>query len=301
MLFALAPVFAQGDALPMTRIERDPAAAGMAGASMASTSSSSAAWSAFRNGALLPFARMECFSAGANYQIWSPDLAKTTHINVGAAYKLSDRFGFSLGFASQSGEAYDVFNADGTPAGCYYPKDMILAFGAGFAVTDQLSVGVNARYARQNLSDDVSYNGTSGDLYILYRPAEALNLTAGVSTLGTKITSASGNSFSQPASVMLAGSYGLDLLDGTFSVEPNLAADYYFSGNWAAAAGAELGFKNIVFARAGYRLASKEAVIPSHASVGVGLQLKGVRLDAAWLTASKALGNTLTLSLGYSF
>ena len=294
MLLALAPVFAQGDALPMTRIERDPAVLGMAGASL--SSSSSAAYSAFRSAAVLPFADMEMIAAGVGYQIWSPDLAKSQNLSASVAYRLSDRFGISAGVVSQKGEAYDVFKADGTPDGSYTPKDLVVAAGAGFAVTDGLSVGVNARYANQTLAEDVSYNGVSGDLWVLYRPLAELSLTAGVSTLGTQVTSASGKSYSQPASAVLAGSYRWDFATD-HRIEPCFTADYYFSGNWGVSAGAEYAWKGLVHLRGGYRIASKEAVIPSHAAVGLGIHVKGVRVEAAWLTASKALGNTLTLGL----
>ena len=297
-ILAMASALAQSDALPFTRIERDPASAGMAGASLSSTST--AAYSAFRNAAVLPFAAFGHMDVAASYQIWSPDVAHTTNLQAGFAYKLSDHTGVSLGFVSQAGEAYDELNGDGSVVGSITPKDMVAALGLGIGLTESLSLGINARYALQKLAPDATYNGVSGDVYVLFHPSEALNLTAGLSTLGTSIKSVTKKTFSQPASVVLAGSYNLPLAED-HALEANLSADYYFSGNYGVALGAEYAWKGMVLARAGYRMASKEAVIPSHAAVGLGARWKGFRLDVSYLTASRALGNTLSLGIGYSF
>lgn len=299
VLMVLVPALAQqGDALPFTRIERDPVTAGMAGASVAS--GSTVAYSAFRNAALLPFASMERVDAAVSFQQWSPDVAKTTNLQAGVAYKISDRMGVSVGFASQSGEAYDQLNADGSVGDSYTPKDLVAALGLGFGLSEKLSLGVNARYAKQDLAPETSFSGVSGDVYVLYRPAQALNLTAGLSTLGTSVKSATKKNFSQPASLLVAGSYDYQLAED-HSLQANLTADYYFSGNYGAAVGVEYAWKGMVYGRAGYRVASKEAVIPSHLGIGLGAKWNGIRLDVSYLTASKALGNTLAVGLGYSF
>ena len=47
--------------------------------------------------------------------------------------------------------------------------------------------------------------------------------------------------------------------------------------------------------------AGHEKAIPMYASLGLGLQFAGFHLDAAFLTASKTLGNTFMVSLGYAF
>lgn len=292
------PAFAQGgsDALPFTRIGRDVRLSGMAGASF--TSSSQVAYSAFSNAAVLPF--FEGSMDGAvSYQNWAPDGACGTNLNAGIAFRFGG-FGLSLGAVSQMGEAYSVIGADGAAGKVFTPKDLILSAGMGFRIGESFSLGLNARFAKQTLAEGVSYNGFSGDLYALYRLSPAFDLTAGISTLGTKVKSASGKEFSQPASARFGATYRLSLAE-EHAIEANLGADYYFSGNYGVAVGAEYGWKGMVFARAGYRMASKEAVIPSHAGIGLGAKWNGIRLDVSFLTASKALGNTLAVGLGYSF
>lgn len=297
-LLSAAPAFAQGaDAFPFTRIERDPAASAMAGASVSSTASP--AWSAFRNAAVLPLSE-KTFDVAVGYQLWAPDMAKANHINAGLSYKLSERFGLSLGFASQTGESYDNFVDNGEISGSITPKDLLVAVGAGFSVSDRLALGINARFVNQKLGPDDSFTGFSGDLFAQFQASEALSLTAGLSTLGSSIESATKEKFSQPASILVAGSYGLALAED-HQLDAYLNADYYFSGNYGVALGAEYTWKGMVSARAGYRIASEEAVIPSHLGLGVGVKLKGARLDVSYLTASDALANTLCFGVGFSF
>lgn len=293
-----AGAFAQGkDALPFTRIDLDPVSSGMAGASVSSTGT--AAWTGFRNAAVLPF-HDGSFDAAASYQMWAPNGPKASHINAGAAYRFSDRFGLALGFTSQSGEAYDVLDDVGSVQGSFTPKDMVIGLGLGIGISERFSLGINARYATQKLSDDDSYQGVSGDVYALYRATDALDITVGLSTLGTSVESSTREKFKQPASLLAAASYQL-AINEQMGLQAHLAGDYYFSGNYGFALGAQYDWNRMIFARAGYRLASKEAVIPSHLALGIGGAYKGIRLDLSYLTASKSIGNTLTIGLGYSF
>jgi len=53
--------------------------------------------------------------------------------------------------------------------------------------------------------------------------------------------------------------------------------------------------------RGGFHYGDAAKALPTYASLGLGLQYAGVRLDVAFLTASQSLGNTLLFGLGYSF
>ena len=45
----------------------------------------------------------------------------------------------------------------------------------------------------------------------------------------------------------------------------------------------------------------RRRILPTYASLGLGLQYAGIHLDVTFLTASKTLGNTLLFGLGYAF
>lgn len=283
---------AQGqDALPFTRIDRDPALSGMAGASVAS--SDQASWSAFRNAAVLPFFQGS-LDAGIGYQLWAPSTAKSSNINVGVAYKFSDRIGLSLGFTSQSGNPYDVVNSDGEVSGTFRPTDMVVALGFGVGLGEKFSLGINGRYVNQRLGEGLAYNGFNADLMLMFKPSDLFQLAAGVSTLGNSITAVTREKFAQPAHAVLGAEF-----KPIHGLKIDAEAEYYFSKNFAAAIGAEYCIVDIVYVRAGYRYASAACVIPSHLALGLGAKFKGFRLDVSYLTASPALGNTLNIGIGF--
>ena len=298
LLASASALFGQGaDALPFTRFDRNPATAAFAGAGSASTVNT--AFSAFSNASVLPFyaGRMD---AAVSWQHWAPGAAKADHINAGAAFKVSQRIGVSLGYAMQRGTAYEVLDATGNPGGTFMPGEQLVALGAGVGLGEKLGLGVNARYAIQKLGPSTRITGLSGDLFLAFQALEGLRFTAGVSTLGTKVVSQDGTAFGQPTSLK-AGGEGVFHLGEAHALTVLADADLYFRGGFSAAAGVQYAWKDFLFLRGGYRLADDKCAIPSHAGLGVGLQWAGFRLDVSWLTASATLGNTLSAGVGYRF
>ena len=286
--------FAQeGDALPFTRIDRNPITSAFAGAGAAWNGS--AAYSAFGNAAMLPFFG-KTLDASLSYQRWAPSVALSNNVSAGVAYKITPRLGLSLGYSLENGEAYNVYEGPGEPSGTFYPKNHVIAFGAGVGLTDMLSLGVNLRYARAVPAPSQVFGGISADLFAAVQLYESLRITAGVSTLGTRVA----ESWQQPASLKAAASWGT-VLGEDHALDLMADADYFFSGHFSAAAGFQYAWKQLLFFRAGYRLAPAACVIPSHLALGAGVQFSGFRLDVSWLTASQPLGNTINLGLGYSF
>lgn len=296
-LFAASSAFAQGkDALPFSRIDRNPITSGFAGAGAAYDGST--AYSAFGNAAMLPFYSGK-LDAAFSYQGWAPSTAKSNNLTVGVAYKASKHFAFSLGYSLQNGASYDVQDNDGMITGTFSPKDHVVAAGFGFGF-GKFSIGVNARFLMQKLSSDLSYNGFSGDVFLAYQPIKSLRIAAGVSTLGNGITAFNKKTYSQPASAKLGVNWG-QVFAQTSRVDLLADFDYYFSGQFGAAVGAGYSWNDTVFVRAGYRYASQYCVIPSHLALGLGAKFAGFRIDVSYLTASQALGNTINIGLGYSF
>lgn len=296
---ALSMIHAFGqnvEGLPFVRIDRNPASAGMGFAGTAT--SSEVAYSSFRNSSVIPLST-ERMSFGLSGQSWAPDGVKSTNINFGAAAKVGKRLGLSIGAVYQLGEEYSLTSDNGISKSTFKPNEMIVNAGAGFLILNNLSAGANVRFASQNLSEDNSCSAISADVFITYR-LEDLNITAGVSSFGSSVKSEAGDSFKLPSSATLGADW-----KSTFYEDHSLRlaadADYFFSGNLTVAAGAEYSFKNMLFARAGYHFGTKDAVLPSFATVGLGVKFLGISLDIAYLTANDVIGNTLTFGLGYRF
>ena len=290
--------FAQGtDALGFTQINHNPVTSAFAGAG--SASNGSAAWSAFSNASILPFYE-GTMDMAAGFQLWAPGTSKSTNIGIGTAVKIAPRIAFAVGYTLNNGQAYEVYDYNGQITGNFSPKDHVIALGAGFGLGESFSIGVNARYAMQKLSAEDSFSGFSGDLFVAYQFNPDFRVTAGVSTLGTSITASNRKKFSQPASAQVAVDWGTHFAQ-VHALHVMADAAYYFSGNFGAAAGLQYSWNDMVFVRAGYRFATEYCVIPSHLALGIGAKFAGVHIDLSYLTASKALGNTLNIGLGYSF
>ncbi len=286
------------EALPFIRIVRDPASGAMGFAGVAS--SSSIAYSSFSNPAMIPFFD-KTGDIAFSYQNWAPDGVKSSNFNLGAGFKLFDgRLGFGFGGAFQNGEKYDTFNEAGVMTGSYTPNDMQINLGASSLITKELSFGINLRYAKQSLShDNASYETVATDMFLAYRLNE-FNFTAGLSSLGSSVKSASDEDFTIPTSATLGAEW-----HRTLAKEHGIKAvadfDYFFSDNVTAGFGAQYSWKDMVFIRAGYHFGSDKAVLPSFLTLGGGIKYKRIRLDAAWLTGNDAIKNSLSLGLGIMF
>ncbi len=298
LCFALSvsAAYAQSDAMSFVRIVRDPVSAGMGFAGTASTSGT--AYAAFRNASVIPLSEART-DIGLGWQSWAPRAASGNNFNFGSAFRLGSRCGLAIGAAYQSGEAYTRMDASGKSGGTFTPNDLLVGGGFGVKITDGLALGVNVRYASQKLDKDASYSAISGDAFISYR-FKSLNISAGVSSLGTSVKGADGNSYSLPSSAALGLDWSVDFADA-HGVKLDADADYYFGGGVGAALGAQYSFRNMLFIRAGYHYGSDKSPLPSFASTGLGVKFFGVELNAAYLLASDTLGGSLCLGLGYSF
>jgi len=298
MAVSICLVYADGgkDALPFVRIDRNAATLGMGGAGSASTSS--IAWSSFSNSAVIPFFAGKG-DIGASYQAWAPKTSKTSNINIGGAYKISEKFGLSVGGAFQSGQSYDVFDSSGSPSGTFTPSEMMFNIGAGFKFSDNLSAGLNARYASQKIASSTTLSGFGVDAHLLYHAGNA-NISAGLNNVGPKVSSSKGDSYSPATSANLAGTYNF-AINPKNAVMGALDLDYFFSGCLTAALGAEYAYDNMVFVRAGFHYGAEEAIIPTFVSLGAGFKYEGFKIDLSFLTANENIGSTIAIGVGYCF
>lgn len=242
-------VFAQdgSGALPFVRTDFGPVLTGSAGAAVASPEAGP--WSAFRGAGALAFDQ-SVLNAGGEFRINGDG-----NIGLGAAVgaKLSDRIGAGLGVAYLGGDEIGGFRT----------SDMLIAGGVGFGITDNLSIGLNLRYAKQNLTESVSYKAASADIGALVKFTDSVTAAAGLSALGGSITSASGTTYKQPSNAYVGAEYVM----GALSLDA--MGEFYFSGSVAAALGAAYTYNDMVTIRAGYRAASSGCVLPSHFAAGI--------------------------------
>jgi len=255
------------------------------------------AWSALSSSAALPFGA-DTLDAEAVYQSWAPDGVRSSAFGAGGAYRFGDA-GVSLGVVSRSGEEYEAMDDDGIPSGTFRPSDLMIAIGAGYRIAESFSVGLNAKYLHSKPWSGGGYDSFAADITGMYSHA-GLSVVAGLRNIGTSVEGDQGDKYKPSSSVVAGLSYAYGLSE-EHSLEGVLDADYYFSGAYSVAIGAEYGYRDMLFVRAGYHYGSDDCVLPSFASLGLGVQLRGVRLEGSFLTANDYVGNSLTIGLGYSF
>ena len=284
---------ASSDILPFIRIDGNPATTGMAGAGLSSTSpGTDFAYATFGNGAAVPFMDKR-FAAGFSYTMWMPSVSKDLRLRGGISARVGKMVGLTAGFAYGRQGAIDM---DGK---LFHPNDWIIGGGVSLSPASCFSLGLNLKYAHQQLLQDYKLSAFNADIFAQFH-WKAFNLAAGIVGIGPKIWAATDKvKYSLPASVKLAADYvfSFDFL----SLQLAMDADYYFSKNYSIAAGFRFGVMDYLYLRGGYRYASSGCVIPSHLALGIGGGYAGVSLSLSYLTLNKELGNTWLIGLGYSF
>lgn len=270
-------------ALAFTQIDNQPSSIALGGLSLINGS---------------PTARLhskEKADISVSWQNWQPKTTQNTHLFGAASFRLGKRLSLSADFLFRGGKSYEVFDNNGNSKGEFKPSQMAMSLGAGFLLTNHLSVGARFRYATSKIGKDALSAGFSADVLVTFN-SEAFSVTGGVCNAGPSVKSQSGDSFSQPMSAAILAGYSLPVGLSFYA-----GGNYYFSGGLTAALGVQYAYKDVVFVRAGYHLGTGDAPIPSFASVGLGVKFVGIHIDASYLLASEVLGNTLALGVGFAF
>lgn len=303
------------DALSFIRIVRDPARGAMGGAGYAY--SGSIAWSSWSNAAAVPFSA-DTFNAATGYQMWQPSFSGTNAVSAGAGWNLKGRIGIAAGLTYGACPSYDIYGENGVASGKFTPSEIQANIGVGWRFLKFLSAGVNLHYAGTTLAEKTSYGAFAADIFLMGRVSD-FSLTAGVSSLGSKVKDASGTAFSLPASVSVGAGYS-HVFGQRHEVDVLADLDWYFSGGMSAAIGAGYTFNDLLSIRAGYHYGSQArfstsgegfsvidrpgSPVPSYASVGAGISFFGIHIDFAYLIGTgmdSPMKNTFSVGVGYRF
>jgi len=281
-LLAGKAALAQGgtEALPFVRTDFGPALTGTAGAAVACTEQG--AWGVFRSASAMAFPGSSSGLAG-EFRISDGN----TGFSGAALVKPVKKIGIGAGVSYLGGDAIGNFKT----------HSFLLSSGFAYGITDNLSIGINARFANQSLTETISYKGTSFDFGVLAKVAYAMTATFGLSALGSSVESASGTKYRQPANVYAGAEYVIGFDSGKLALDA--MGEYYFSGNYGVALGAAFTYNQMVTVRTGYRHSSEWCVLPSHFAAGLEGRLGGFSLGASF--AKLPLSNIVCISAGYSF
>ena len=293
----IMPLAAGAQALPFVAAQMDAHSLSMAGTDAVQTSS--VANSAFTNAAVIPFYEKSA-DISVDYTLWQPSASKVNAINLAGAYNLNSKFGVAAGLRYGMYPSYPVAGGSGVGKDTFSPSDIQANVGFAWRFLPYLSVGVNVGYAGNTIAKGYSYGAVTSDVFVMSRISD-FKVALGVSNLGSKVKSASGVAFQLPSSLTLGAGYD-KIFAEKHGVDVLLDADYYFAGGFSASVGASYTYDGLVSVRAGYRYGA-DTVLPSFASVGVGVNVIGIKLNLAYLIAvsDSPLKNTLSVGVGYAF
>lgn len=294
LLLSISGIGVDAQTLPSLMLDQDPVSLSLG---MSGVASRAGAFAIQNNVAAISLSE-KTLDAQAGFGIWQPSYANLKTIGAGAVYRMG-KLGFGVDLKKLSLPSYSGVSGNGSDIrdSEFSPSEMNLAAGASYAVMDCLSAGVTLRYTGSNLAADASAAVFGADI-ALYYAKEALSAGISINNIGSKVKY-SETAYPQPMMAKIGAGY--DLCLGTSSLAFTAEADVIFAGGIMAGAGCEYSFKDMVFARAGYHYGNSVNAVPSFASVGLGLNISGVKLNVAYLTASQVLANTICVSLGYSF
>ena len=234
------------------------------------------------------------FDSNVSYGIWAPGTAANTVIAADAFLRIGDKLAFTLEGKDFVDKPYVISGEQGSSQGTFTPNDLILSLGAYYNIINGLSAGLKFKYLNSSIAADAKGNVFCGDVEVSYG-GESWSATLAGRNIGTNINY-SGTAYAIPTYVAVGGQWA-PITGLTVAAE----ADYLFSGAFMAGLGAEYAFRDMIFARAGYHYGDAAKALPGFASLGLGAKIAGVKLDASWLFASKTIGNSFLISLGYAF
>jgi len=239
-------------------------------------------------------AEYEHLKAAAGGGIWSVSGQASTLLGAEAAYKFP--LGIEAGISTKVvvDKPYEITNARGMVSGTFSPLESAFGVFAAYDVLDCLKAGLRARFIYSAVAEYNAASALGTDIYAVYSKG-GLKASLETCNLGTRIDFGSG-SYPQPSLVRACTAWAP--LKGLLVAAD---ADYLFEGALMAGAGIEYAFKGLVALRAGYHYGDASKAIPSYATLGAGLEIKGFSLDGVFLLATDILKGTAMFRIGYEF
>lgn len=300
---AVLPQKAGAQAAQFLDYNPDARTAGMAGAGASLQASAFSMWNNTAAAALSG----QTMDVAASYGLWQPSSAGNNAISAAGYGRVAEFMTLSAGIKYFSYKPYDITDSGSLITGSYTPKEMSAGVGLAFRILPILSVGANVNYVFSDIGGVKKAHAVSADFGAML-DLKFMRIGATVSNIGSKINYGGTSSYSLPANVRLG--LGTTQYLGTAkksALTASLQGGMLLSDtSFFAEAGLEYGWNGLVRVSAGYHYGSSTVpgIIPSYASVGAGVKIIGIYLDAAYLIGTSPdspLTNSFSISVGYTF
>lgn len=282
-------------------VNPDPISMGMAGTGTVLETTPFAMWNN-ASGAALGEEKMQI---GAAYSLWQPSATSNNVFAVAGYGKVAKFMTVSAGFRYFGYDAYNVTGSDGIVTGSFKPVEMQASIGLGFRILPILSLGANVSYVHSDLGGPQKGQAVSADFGALL-DLKFIRVGVTAANIGSKI-SYGYSAYDLPTNVKLGvgtvqkfGNNDMHALSVNLEGGIAVGATSLFAG-----IGAQYEYNELFRVSAGYHYGDAETqFVGSYASVGLGVKVFGVLLNAAYLIGTgdnSPIGNTFTVGIGYAF
>ena len=212
--------------------------------------------------------------AGASFGTALPGDFKTALIGLGGYGNIGNLSVGLYGRYNMQPE-YETFNDVSRSLGFFRPCEMSVGVSVAYVVADKFAIGIRGSYISSKLTSGAAASGFGADISAAFSTG-GLTVEAAARNLGPKIKYGS-YEYALPSLAALGVSYKI----GAFKAKAE--ADYLFAGSFMAGAGAEYTFAKVFSLRAGFHYGKDDSPVPMYASIGLGVQIAGLRIDVTYM------------------
>lgn len=203
------------------------------------------------------------------------------------------KFAFGIGVHSASVSDIEIRNSPGAVIDKFSSRDLSIGLSLAYKVNENISLGVTPKFLYEKIYVDEA-SGLAFDFGANYTKNN-LNMSFVVANVGS-INELKNESTKLPTYVRFGGSYkiGKGNLSYLFGADGFKVMD---GGIFHLHTGAEVGYKETVYLRAGYQTQYENKSF----TAGVGLKYKGLNVDYAFVPYKNEFGSSNSFSLGLIF
>lgn len=226
--------------------------------------------------------------------------------NASAAFRFAKRHAAFIGYRYLGGQTItgqtDQYE---TPSEDIKPIDWSFDIGYSFKINDKLSAFARGSFIQQKFEESnntfsFSFGGNYRTYLNLGNMESQLNIAARVLDIGSAIESSSKVKYDLPTSAQASADLSLPLSDMN-RLNIAVGGRYFLPSDatlLTVGAGAEYTYNNLISARAGYNYGENET---SRTTVGLGLNIKFISVDAAYSIANDTYFNMFHMGLTARF
>jgi hypothetical protein len=293
LVFTVIGSYAQS--LEFLNISSDPYSYSMGGNTLTLDANS---FTVTNNASAMAYAEDNMYAA-VSYMAWQPEILNNNVMGLSGFYRLG-KLAVGVSGKYYTHTPYDITDNTGFISESYTPTELSAEVAAAYKLFLGLSVGANVRYTVSSMIKDKDASAISADISVSYK-LKGLMASVAVTNIGAKIDYGYGP-YNLPAMAKAGVGYKYGI-DEKSSLLVSAEADYLiYSGGIMAGVGAEYNYNKMVSARVGYHYGDGKA-IPSYASAGLGLNILGISLNAAYILgfSNSPVNGSYIISLGYDF